>query len=111
MYITICDHKKTEEIQEEFMRIFPYLRIEFISKSSHKKGKSQIVGKYKRDKNTEHTVIIPKMTVGELVKQFLEKYGLALRIFRKAGRSWLETSSTLEWTLEKQNAEGKALSN
>ena len=120
MNLVINDLRKIHEIQEEFMKFFPYLKIDFFSKPvAGRSGIStdpvnkgaQTLGECRSIHNNGHAVIIPKMTVDELVQQFQEKYGLKLLLFRKSGQGWLETSATSGWTLEKQNAEGEALSN
>jgi hypothetical protein len=49
------------------------------------------------------------MTVEELEKSFLVKFGLNVQVFRKSGKSWLETTITDKWTLEKQNTQGEEL--
>jgi hypothetical protein len=43
------------------------------------------------------------MTVGELEQSFRDIYGLATQVFRKSGNNWIETTETVDWTLEKQN--------
>lgn len=55
--------------------------------------------------------ILANMTVNELEQLFKTKFGLNIQIFRKSGNSWLETTVTDNWTLEKQNEEGEELNN
>ena len=50
------------------------------------------------------------MLVSELEKQFNDKLQLSAQVFRKAGKSWLETTFTDSWSLRKQNLEGMELS-
>lgn len=49
------------------------------------------------------------MSVNALENTFEEMFDLDVHVYRKSGRSWLETSATGEWTLSEQNAEGEAL--
>src|ERR1035437_3484623 len=118
MIIPISDQKRIHEIQEDFAKKFPYLKIEFISKSMVQFKENSIrsillatktLGECRSVHTSFHVVIIPEMTVGELVNQFLEYYGLKIQVFRKSGGSWLLANATSEWTLEKQNIEGEAL--
>jgi hypothetical protein len=119
MKIQINDHRKIFAVQEEFSKMFPWLKIEFFSKP-HKIGgpspKTQLVPSSKTigECRTEHDsgtiTILPAMTVADLEQAFRDVYGLSVQVFRKSGKSWLETTVTDSWTLEKQNEQGKLLS-
>lgn len=119
MKIQINDHRKIFAIQEEFNKMFPWLKLEFFVKP-HKVGgpspKSQIisssktVGECRTIHNSGTVTITPMMSVSELEQSFRDVYGLSVQVFRKSGKSWLETTVTDAWTLEKQNAQGKTLS-
>jgi len=120
MKITINDSRKINAIQKEFNEVFPYLKLEFFSKAHTKgvasasrfmKSNTKTLGECRIIHKNGHVAINPSMTVGDLEQAFQDRYGLSLQVFRKSGRSWLETSATDGWTLEKQNAEGEALSN
>jgi hypothetical protein len=50
------------------------------------------------------------MTVNELEQRFKSQFGLNIQVFRKHGKTWIETTVTDNWTLFKQNEEGKTLS-
>ena len=45
-------------------------------------------------------------TVAKLEADFRVHFGLNAQVFRRAGKNWLETTSTDSWTLEKQNEFG-----
>jgi hypothetical protein len=49
-------------------------------------------------------------TVRVLEQLFLEQFGILAHVLRKSGNSWLETTKTEDWTLKRQNDEGKELS-
>ena len=99
--------------------MFPYLKLEFFH---HKHNSFQ--GSYKKDilnpditlnqcrkKHTEGAIfLIEEMKVSELEKLFQDIFGLSAQVFRKSGRSWIETTVTDDWTLKQQNDEGKELS-
>ena len=119
MKITISDKRKVQSIQEDFVEMFPFLKIEFFS-SPHKAGApspkklirhpAATIGDCRSKHNSGSITIIPGMTVAELEQQFSDVYGLSVQIFRQSGKAWLETTVTDKWTLEKQNEQGKALS-
>ncbi|MDF2449949.1 MAG: hypothetical protein K0R26_2453 [Bacteroidota bacterium] len=119
MKIAINDNRKIFAIQEEFNRIFPYLKLEFFSKP-HKPGaasskklvkhSSMTLGECRTEHNKGDITIVPEMKVCELEQNFGDVYGLGVQVFRKSGRSWLETTVTDSWTLAEQNRQGEELS-
>lgn len=119
MQIMINDKRKISEIQEEFNTVFPYLKLEFFSKP-HKQGgltekkyikpSSKTLGECRTIHNKGQVTIDSTMTVIDLEQGFSNMYGLAVQVFRKSGKVWLETTVTDGWTLEEQNSQGEALS-
>lgn len=119
MKITINDDRKIFAIQEEFNTTFPYLKLEFFSKPHTQGGgtakkfmkpNSKTLGECRTIHNSGDITIIPSMTVAELEQHFADVYGLGAHVFRKSGKSWLETTVTDNWTLEEQNKQGEDLS-
>lgn len=119
MLININDHRKIFAIQKEFSEVFPYLKLEFFSKP-HKQGGSspkdlmkhpaKTLGECRTIHSSGTITITPNMTVTGLENNFSDVYGLSVQVFRKSGNTWLETSATDNWTLEKQNKQGEELS-
>lgn len=119
MKILINDRRKIHAIQESFNKEFPYLKLEFFSKS-HKPGGasakkfmksvSKTLGECRTLHNSGSITIIPQMTVSDLEQRFADTYGLSTQVFRKSGRVWLETTVTDKWSLEEQNSQGEKLS-
>jgi len=119
MKITINDRRKTYVIQEEFNSVFPYLKLEFLSRI-YKPGctfSKKFIGHHNKtlaECRTAHNdgkiTITPDMKVVDLEQNFSDVYGLGVQVFRKSGKSWLETTVTDGWTLEEQNRQGEALS-
>lgn len=117
MKINITNNKTIEEIQAEFNGEFPYLKIQFF-KNGHKAFKgnekkelipvSTTIGLLKHHNGSIE--ISDDMTVSDLEQLFKQKLGLNVQVFRKSGRSWLETTVTDNWTLRKQDDEGMELS-
>lgn len=119
MEITINDQQKVFAIQKEFSKMFPFLKLEFYSKS--KKGGmapytelmkhiSRTIAECRTIHSSGFITIQPHMTVSELVQGFRDTYGLSVGVFRKTEDTWLDTSETDELTLERQNGEAKELS-
>lgn len=119
MKITINDRRKIFAIKEEFNTIFPFLQLEFFSKPQTLGGppakkivkmSSKTIGESRTMHNSGDITISKEMTVGELEQRFSDVYGLGIKVLRKSGNIWLETTKTEDWTLEAQNFEGEALS-
>lgn len=117
--LVITANKKLSLIQKEFNLVFPFLKLEFFRKkhgakeSSPKKDilKSDFTLKEFRKKNINGEIIITEETVVSTLEQlFEEQFGISAQVFRKSGRSWLETSMTDDWTLKRQNDQGRELS-
>lgn len=120
MTIEISDNREIVTIQKEFSEKFPYLNLVFFSKphasgmGSSKKimvSNSHTLKECRRKHNTGNIEITPEMTVNELEGKFWADFGLSIQVFRKSGSSWLETTATDKWTLEKQNQMGHDITN
>lgn len=120
MEIVINDQRKINAVQDDFNKIFPYLKLEFFSKS-HNPGEAnskkyltphnKTIGEYRLRKGDTKTIVItPEMTVNDLEQRFGNIYGLGVQVFRQSGRVWLETTVTDSWTLREQNRQGEELS-
>ncbi len=119
MEIIITDNKYIREVQEEFQKKFPYLKIEFFrntSKNGSSTIKSQIIPGKMAVGMVRHTHadgalnIDGSRTVEEIENDFQNKFGLSVEIFRKSGNMWIETTLTHHWSLLRQNHEGQQLS-
>lgn len=107
---------KVSVIKKTFNDQFPFLKIEFFKKA-HKllqgsSKKNTITDDFTVFSNLENDAIVfsDDMLVSEFEKQFAEKLKLSAQVFRKSGKTWLETTFTDSWTLKKQNQEGLELS-
>ncbi len=117
--LKISNNKKVSTLQKEFNEIFPFLKVEFFNhthqpfKGSPKKEMldTKLLFRQCRKKHTPGTIVIKEdMPVFELEELFQELFGLSAQVFRKSGRSWIETTVTDDWTLARQNKEGQDLS-
>lgn len=107
------------DIQEEFSRYFPYLKIEFyrlphtekkLSPKNEKLDRYTPVSRVVKWENDKVIEFNEKMTVSQFEAMMDYEAGLFVQIARQSGRVWIETSYTDNWTLEEQNEQGKIMS-
>jgi hypothetical protein len=119
MKINIAPSRKISEIQEEFNREFPFLKLEFFNNKSHQLGAkretlpvngSQPLSKCQSVTSEGVIQFSDATTVKDLEKVFRENFHVQAQVFRHSGSLWLETTLTDQWTLKKQNEHGKELS-
>ncbi|MCB9187380.1 MAG: hypothetical protein H6601_11640 [Flavobacteriales bacterium] len=116
MKLHINDALTISEIQEEFGKVFPYLKIEFFKKP-HETGetspKSEMLpsdatlAKWRTVHNEGDLTVTAETTVEEVETGCQNKFGISAQVFRKSGDIWLETSATDHWTLKEQNEQGE----
>jgi len=118
MELSIEKTSLIKEVQREFNSIYPYLKIEFYrhkGADSHNKpkeekiGPSESIGKLSGIHSAIKIKVQGSSTVALLEKEFKDLLGLTVKLFRKSGTLWIETTLTENWTLEKQNTEGELL--
>ena len=112
----ITDKKTIQEVQNEFNKKFPFLKIEFYKKAhgEHEGSPDDLkwdtdltIGEIRNRTNSGDLSIDGALTVGALENNFSEQYGLNVQVFHKSGNLWLQTTATDEWTLDKQNNKAK----
>ena len=94
------------EVQEEFNKIFPYLKITFSSNGTSL-SELRVPSKNNGSRVNDDVVFTGDTTVADIVNQFNELFNLQVKISRKSNSHWIETLLTDSWTLEKQNMAGK----
>lgn len=119
MEIIIHDSYKFCEIQEEFSKHFPYLKLQFFDFGVERKGifsrknlitdTNKTLGDARHVHYTGHISINGHQKVSTLEQHFREIYGINIQVFRKSGNSW-QTITTDNWTLTKQNKKGEEMS-
>jgi hypothetical protein len=113
MEISVNAKIKAIDLIKNFGEIYPFLRLEIyyqgeeMSDAYHDYKLCDIVHK----KIVECFVILPEMKVSEVEEAFWENMGLQISIFRKSGKTWLESSFTNYWSLERQNNLGREMNN
>lgn len=119
MEIQINDSRTILDVQKEFSREFPFLKIEFFETPHSEKAPSPKSKMYAHERTLAQCRkiheegalhISPENSVAQIEKELWEKFGLSAQIFRKSGKLWIETSLTDSWTLERQNREGFEMS-
>ena len=119
MEILINDLLTISEVQHEFAKEFPFLKLEFFD-APNKKEKALPKSKmFSHDKKLstcrkQHIngklKVLKDAKVSDLENELWKKFGLSAQVFRKSGNLWIETSLTDSWTLEQQNREGLEMS-
>lgn len=117
MNIEISNDKSVGDVQKEFRAAFPFLKIEFFKKNGAglRNGVQAIpdkttLGMIRAVQSTDSVDIDPARRVEEVEADFFTKLGLMVRIFRKSGNMWIETTLTDNWSLRRQNHEGEQMS-
>lgn len=118
MTIQINDNRRLHDLQLEFSKTFPFLKIEFFKKkhSDRQLSKTHLVetGDHKvcdvRKSHEEGMLeVTSTMTVEQFESSLVKEFSLPVQVFRKAGRLWRETTLTNKWTLYEQNEHGKQI--
>jgi len=112
----IHDDKTLKQLQDEFSKKFPFLKLEFYKlphdESGYSNVKDQIntnkkIGDVRLIHNTENISIKKDMTVNDFEQMFNNKFSLNVQVFRKSGNIWLQTGATDYLTLAEQNRRGE----
>ena len=111
----ISNNRKLKEIQTDFRRLFPNLKIEFYS-DHHDVGEGSsfgsrldpeaTIGQVRKEGSEGDLRIHSKMKVSTFEGRIYQRFGLNVQVFRKSGNLWMQTTSTDHWTLAQQNRKG-----
>jgi hypothetical protein len=112
MIIKITEATTVKELQEEFVKRFPCLKIELYS-TTHKEGegssvKNQLpvnltIGEATGTAQKGIIEVNSLMKVSELEQLFQSIFGISAQVFRKSYSVWIQTTATDSWTLGEQN--------
>ena len=111
MLLRIHDNLLVEDLQEQFSKCFPHLKIEVYSTPHHwKKGSLQkdlissksLIGDIRKKHPGGVMEIKSWDKVGEVEKKLKNMFDLNVQIFRKENNCWIQTTSTDVFTLEKE---------
>lgn len=119
MNLQITYNRIIGDIQKEFNKAFPFLKIEFFKTKSFARSDfmaHQIIPSKQKLGDGQPAIkegdieVSEEMKVSELEKIFKDRFKLAAQVFRKSGNLWLETTMTDDWTLHQQNDHGREIS-
>ena len=116
MKMAITESKRISDIQAEFNRFYPYLKLEFFWGSGKKDKYHRLTDTAMKVENITPSMhegaiqLSDNMTVSNLEDTFKNRFGLEVQVFRKSGNLWLETTKTDDWTLKVQNDHGREIS-
>jgi hypothetical protein len=115
MVLSLTPDKAIHQLQLEFSRRYPFLRLEFYKlKNVEVEGAETELNPFILLKNAGlkmegELAIEDSMTVKQLEKIFRQDFGLGVHVSRRSGLLWLHTTLTDRWTLEKQNQHGREI--
>lgn len=118
MNMNINKNRTIADIQTEFTKVFPFLKIEFFTRPHEAGGASWSkymifnrtktlgeIGKLKSDDNLFE--VTPSMSVNDFEQGLQSQFGLSTQVFRKSMGSWIATTESDTWSLAVQNEKGQ----
>jgi hypothetical protein len=121
MDLHISPDKTIGALQTEFSEAFEGLKIVFFSKphAEHKgsaakfliQNRDMLLSELAPNLKNGSIPANPETVVWDLEKAFEAQFGLHVQLFRKSGRTWLETSVTDNLTLAEQQVKARASEN
>lgn len=121
MQLRLEGNMMVRQLQEVFTQAFPFLKIEFFKKGpgtlQQRHTLQNVIASEKKFNEipqfrecADILEIGENMSVQELESLFDTCFGLAVQVFRKSGKLWLETTVTDTWSLKRQNDHGQEIS-
>ena len=117
MKIIITSGKLIKDIQDDFSRVFPFLKIEFFKISGNKTRETinrisnlLPVGNVHKVTSPKQLIVSPLMTVKDFESDFENKFGMGVQLYRKSGNTWLGITMTDTWTIKQQDDQGNEIS-
>lgn len=116
MLLEINDLKTIGAMQMEFAAHFPFLKIVFFTKPHEimesSRGRripgEKLVGDVRNRHNSGIIEINPVQTAWHIEKQFRNRYGLNVQVYRKTLKGWKGTAGSDLVTLKEHNELGRA---
>jgi hypothetical protein len=112
MELFLSGKKTIQQINREFKKIFPYLRLEF-SKYVQKPGlSSPCLEHFEKDTKLEQmkdnftpaSIFLDRfVTVAQLENRFQQEFGLSAQVFMKKNGGWVDAFYMDSYTLEDLN--------
>ena len=121
MNSNIAKQRLIKEVQEEFTRTYPFLKIDFTKGKSQARmihsnntpearspepGEEELARDIAQKLLWEELGLSDEMNINEVELLLQYEFGLPAQVLRKSGNLWLETRMTQHWTLRQQNDHG-----
>lgn len=120
MKLHLTSDIRIRDIQKEFKKSFPYLKLEFMRRKQDREKTNPNADVIPSNANLIRLAgvmkegeieIKPNQTVAELKQIFQSGFNLPVQVFRKNRSSWVETNKTDQQSLIKQNVMGREACN
>ena len=120
MKLHLTSDIRIRDIQKEFKKSFPYLKLEFMRRKQDREKTNPNADVIPSNANLIRLAgvmkegeieIKPNQTVAELKQIFQSGFNLPVQVFRKNRSSWVETNKTDQQRLIKQNVMGREACN
>jgi hypothetical protein len=111
MLLHIDDNTTIADVQDDFSDSYPLLKIEFYEKPHQYRGASQEchrlspelkLGAIRRKHDPGNLEIYSWFTTGRVERDFENKFGLHVQVFRQEAGAWVQSGSTDGYTLAEQ---------
>lgn len=118
MQIEITNEYSISDLKDEFSRVFPFLKLEFVLKPrcpgqvsllKFKVSAQKKLSEFRLRKNDKAFIISPRMTLADLARQFNSEFRIAIQLFQQHEGEWQETFLTDQRTLCEHNGESESL--
>lgn len=116
MYFDINDNTTLRHIQDKFSDYYPYLQLKFYNKP-HKKyeaseaanlvSPSLTIDEIKKTHLSANLEIEPWYKIADVEKEFQQRFGLSVQVFRKEKNKWDQTTGMDDFTLKELNEMGR----
>lgn len=116
MHIEINDKTTLLEIQQVFSDFYPYLKMEFFTKSHKKYEASEetdlidsgaTIGEIKPTHVSGVLEMRPLYKIADVEKEFQLRFALSVQILIKENTSWVQTTGMDDFTLKELNEMGR----
>ena len=112
MHMEINDNTTIRQIREKFSDYYPYLQLEFYH-TSHKRNEESaeedMIDHYKKIsmiKKTHLSAVLeiqPLYKVADVEREFRERFGLSVQVFRLEKNKWEQAAGMDDFTLKELN--------
>jgi hypothetical protein len=117
MMLHINNTTTIRDLQEDFSKAYPFLKIDFFnqphgwgemnSQAIRYNGNFRLIDIEKIQFHHSAIEIHPWTKVGELEQTFKDRIGLYVQVSRRLGDEWIQTAGTDDLNIDEQNEIGK----